>query len=303
MPNTDGVTANGTKAPPPPPRTVIVSGRSGSGKTTALRALEDVGFFCIDNLPVVLLEQVMGLREHADLVNVAVVVDVRELTFLPEYAETVQRIRAAGDEVETLFLNCTEEVSIRRFKETRRMHPLQGDGSISDGLKAERKALEPVRAVATYVVDTSSYNVHELRLRVQEIMSPGRGPRVHVRIDSFGFKHGTPREMDFMFDVRFLPNPYFDDALRAKTGLDPDVFTYVQAHPDTQELQSRILHLLELVIPRVADKGRATVTVGIGCTGGQHRSVAVAQWLHLALASQAHCRCTVQHRDIGRSEP
>lgn len=283
--------------PPSRLRTVVVSGLSGSGKTTAIRALEDIGFFCIDNLPIVLLEQVRALCERASIARLAVVADVRELAFLAGFDRIIGALREAAASVDVLFLDCRDEVLIRRFKETRRNHPLQRDGTILDGIVAEREALSVVRACAVDVIDTSSFNVHELRRRVQEIVSEQATAPLHVRVESFGFKHGLPHEADYVFDVRFLPNPYFVEELRERSGRDEAVRQWLEGHSDFDGVRDRIATLLDFVLPRIAENGRSSVTVAVGCTGGQHRSVAIAEWLAQHLVSAGHRSATV-HRDM-----
>lgn len=279
------------------PHVIIVSGLSGSGKTTAVRALEDIGFFCIDNMPVVLLDQVVQLCRRATIGQLAVVVDVRERAFLPDYASTLERVRGAGATLETLFLSCSEDIAIRRFKETRRRHPLQGDGSITEGIREEREVLAPIRQSATRVMDTSQNNVHELRQRVQDTWGTDTERALRVALTSFGFKHGMPHEADWMFDVRFLPNPYFDAALKTRSGLEADVADYVFADGSAQGLVDRLLDTLQFVLPKAAAYGRRQVTVAIGCTGGQHRSVAVVEALGERLTGGPF-RVTTLHRDV-----
>lgn len=283
-----------------PIRVVIVSGLSGSGKTTAIRALEDIGFFCIDNLPVVLLDQVLVLGERATIHDIAVGIDVRERAFLSEFERSVERVAAAGYDVQTLFLTTDDAVLIRRFKETRRRHPLQGDGTIASGITAERETLSAIRNAATVTMDTTDHNVHELRRRVQAAFRSAEPGPLHLRIESFGFKHGIPHEADYVFDVRFLQNPYFQADLRAKSGLDAEVADYVFSQPDAVEMRGHLARLIEFVAPRLRRDGRSSVTVAVGCTGGQHRSVALTEWLSVELRTHGW-KTTSVHRDLGRS--
>jgi len=283
--------------PHPQIRIIIVSGLSGSGKSTAIRALEDLGFFCMDNLPVVLLEQMVTLCEKTSIGRLAVVIDVRERAFLGDYQQAVARVRDAGYQLETLFLTCSDEVLIQRFKETRRRHPLQGpDQGIADGIAAEHEALFAIRSVATRLVDSSRYNVHQLTQRIQALFGADAARKLAVHLMSFGFKHGLPAEADFVFDVRFLANPYFVPELKHKSGLDEDVADYVMSQEGAGQLVEILEKLLTFVFPQLTDSGRTQVTIAIGCTGGQHRSVAVTQWLASQLPGDSW-HVTTLHRD------
>jgi len=278
-------------------RTIIVSGLSGSGKTTAIRALEDLGYFCMDNLPVILLEQVIQLCERGNITQVATVIDVREREFLAEFETTLARIKSDGYHVDTLFLTCDDDVIIRRFKETRRRHPLHEEGGIQQGIAAEREALHAIRAKATRILDTSNTNVHELRRQVQDVFGAKEDSSMHVRIMSFGFKHGFPKEADYVFDVRFLPNPYFVERLRHLSGCDAEVAEFLREQPDSLVMLDHIEKLVRFVLPRADDEGKSQVVISIGCTGGQHRSVALAEWLLERLESTPY-RLTVEHRNM-----
>lgn len=284
-------------ASPEQVRTIIVSGLSGSGKSTAIRALEDIGFFCVDNLPVVLLGQVLALCQRAGIQRMAVVIDARERQFLEGYEAALWSVTDAGHEVETLFLHARHDVLVRRFKETRRRHPLQGDGTIADGIAEEAQALTAIQMKATENIDTSELNVHALRARVQEVFG-AQFRRLGVVIESFGFKHGPPAEADFMFDVRFLPNPFFVPGLRELTGVDVRVSDYVLGQPDTPGLLERLESLVTYVLPRIVEDGRSQITLAVGCTGGQHRSVAVTEWLGKKLEEFDTWDVRIRHRDV-----
>ncbi len=273
---------------------------AGSGKTTAIRALEDLGFFCIDNLPVVLLDKVLELCERATIANVAVVIDAREASFLAHYTESMALIAKAGYAVETLFLTSDEETLVRRFKETRRRHPLQGEGTLQDGLQAERDALHVIEQTATEVIDTSGLTVHSLRRRVQEAFRESAQGPLTVRLESFGFKHGLSPDADFVFDVRFLPNPFFVPELKDLSGRDPPVASYVVNQEGTPELLELVTRLVTHVLPRVQFEGRAELKVAVGCTGGRHRSVAIVEWLASRLLSEPY-RIVIQHRDLDKA--
>ncbi len=264
---------------------VIVTGMSGSGRTTAIRALEDAGFFCIDNLPIVLLDKFLLLAErHEEIRRVALGVDIRERGFLHALAATLQEVRSLGHRLDVIFLDATDETLIRRYSETRRRHPLSGETvSLADAISRERKTLQEVRAQADWVVDTSELNVHQLKALVQQAYNPTGATRMTVSVVSFGYRHGVPRESDYVFDCRFLPNPYFVDRLRAKSGLDPEVRDHVVGQPDWKEFFERVSGLIGFSIPRHEREGKPLLTVAFGCTGGRHRSVvaaeAVAEWL------------------------
>jgi UPF0042 nucleotide-binding protein len=278
-------------------QTIIVSGLSGSGKSTAIRALEDIGFFCIDNLPVVLLHQVIKLCERGDIVRIAVGIDVREREFLSDYESALEMLAEAGYDIETLYLTCDAEILIRRFKETRRRHPLQEDDSIRKGIDREKSILQVIRAGATRIIDTSEDNVHDLRKQVQDLYRSGDAAPFHVRLESFGFKYGLPREADYLFDVRFLPNPYFVEGLRELSGLDAEVTDYLLEQENTAELVTKLTDLLAFVLPLAEKEGKPGLNIAIGCTGGRHRSVAMAIFLAEKLNKGPYC-VSVVHRHL-----
>lgn len=279
-------------------RVVIVTGLSGAGKSTALRALEDVGFFCVDNLPLPLLGRFVDLLSHTgEVQKTALVVDAREGDFLHGYREAFAALRTAGHGLEVLFLDAADEHLLRRFSETRRRHPLWMAGEdLRAGLLRERELLRGLREEASAVVDTGHLNVHQLKGIIQERY--GRADDFGLTLVSFGFKHGLPLEADMVFDVRFLPNPYFVSALSAGTGLETEVADYVLSSEDAAAFLDRLEDLLGYLVPRVAREGKGYFTVAIGCTGGRHRSVAVAMELARRIG-QRHL-VTVRHRDLGR---
>lgn len=256
---------------------VVISGMSGSGKTTAIRALEDAGYFCIDNLPAPLLMKVTELG--GEQTHLAFVIDVREGAFLKDAPRALDEARRAGHHVEVLFLDASDESLTRRYSETRRRHPLAGGGSVADGIKLEREALKELRDQAEHVVDTSSMTVHELRRQMMTRFNSKAGGAMALTLMSFGFKYGVPSNADLVFDVRFLPNPYFVPELKPLTGKDDAVAQFVLGRPDSIEFLSRLFDLLLFLVPRYQKEGKAYLTVAIGCTGGQHRSVAIAQAL------------------------
>lgn len=255
---------------------ILISGMSGSGKTTAVRALEDAGWFCIDNLPAPLLMKVTELGETRD--QLAFVVDVREQRFLKDVPQALEEARRAGHRVEVLFLDSSDEALARRYSETRRRHPLAGSGGVLEGITKEREALRPLRDHAEHVLDTSTLTVHELRRQITARFGGGNNG-LSLTVMSFGFKYGVPSNADMVLDVRFMPNPYFVPELKALTGKDPRVASFVLDRPDAWVFLDKTYELLEFLVPRYQKEGKSYVTVAIGCTGGKHRSVAVAHAL------------------------
>jgi UPF0042 nucleotide-binding protein len=280
-------------------RVVVVTGLSGGGKSTALRALEDVDWFCVDNLPLPqvlatleLLEQAPGPLKH----QVALGIDGRQGDFLAGFREVVGKLRTRGHTVEVLFLDASDDLLVRRFSETRRRHPLAGD-DLRAGIERERKVLQPLRESAEAVVDTGNLNVHQLKGIIQERYGRQDGA-LSVTLLSFGFKHGLPAEADLVFDVRFLPNPYFVAGLSKHSGIDHEVAEFVLAGDEGREFVDRVFDFLTYSLPRYAREGKAYLTVAVGCTGGRHRSVAVTEELARRLAPS--WALTLRHRDLER---
>ena len=260
------------------PQVVILTGVSGSGKSTALRALEDAGFYCIDNLPILFLEKLLELSGHTagEVSRIALVVDAREGRFLAEAPRIIQEVRQKGD-VQVLFLEASVEALVRRYSETRRRHPLAGEtGTVPDGIAAERLALADLKTIADEVIDSTTLNVHELKRLVTRRFIAGAGTRLGVTIVSFGFRFGIPTHADMVLDVRFLPNPFFVPELKPFPGTDPRVSEYVLGQPDAKAFLDRFLDLCGFLLPRYRSEGKSYLTVAIGCTGGKHRSVAIA---------------------------
>ncbi|WIG93210.1 RNase adapter RapZ [Myxococcus sp. SDU36] len=260
----------------PAKQIVIITGMSGSGKSTAIRALEDSGFFCIDNLPVLLLPKLTELAGGGHFERMALVVDVREGVFLKDAPRILAEVRRAGHQVEVLFLDSSDDSLIRRFSETRRRHPLAPNGTVAEGIKAERQALRDLRELADQVIDSSTLNVHDLKRMVQARFSPEPAAGPSLSIMSFGYRYGVPPQADLVLDVRFLPNPYFVPELKGLTGKVPKVAAYVLERDETQQFLEKIVDLCRFLFPRYQKEGKAYLTVALGCTGGKHRSVAIA---------------------------
>ncbi len=282
-------------------RFIILTGLSGSGKAHAIRALEDLGYFCIDNLPALMIPTMAELatREGAGLEKVAIVVDVREGGFLRDFPRVYRKLRGMPRVSPTLiFLEASHSVLVRRFSETRRPHPLAKDRSVTEGIHEERGKLNAIRALADLILDTSNLTVHELRDAFMRL-SRGTGQRADLVVNllSFGFKHGVPVDADLVFDVRCLPNPHFVDRRRAMTGRDQPVVAYMRRHASTREFLDRLTAFLTFALPQYVQEGKSYLTVAIGCTGGQHRSVMIAEALKRSLAQVKGVRLRVKHRD------
>jgi len=283
-------------------RFVVLTGLSGSGKSQAIRALEDLGYFCVDNLPVTLLPMLaqLTLRAGTEISRAAVVVDVREGKMLKEFPviyRKLERIRNLHPVL--IFLEASEAALVRRFSETPRPHPLAPDRSAIEGIREERTAMTPIHRMADHIVNTSEMTVHELRQTFTGVATgTAPGAQLVVTILSFGFKHGIPVDSDLLFDVRFLPNPHFVPALRPHTGRDQAVVKYLERSDATREFLEHTLNLLKFLVPQYAREGKAYLTIGIGCTGGRHRSVAIAEALKKGLAGTPAVQLRVKHRDI-----
>ena len=282
---------------------VIITGLSGSGKSTAIRALEDLGFFCVDNLPPVLLPKFIELCKvsSGEFSRVAMVMDVRERAFLKEYPGIFKELREKGQEIKILFLESSDEVLVRRFKETRRQHPLAKKGSVIDGINEERDKLSDLRMIASEIIDSSSFTIHQLRELIIQIFS--RFPherRMTTILTSFGYKFGIPYDVDLVMDVRFLPNPFFVSKLRNFTGNDDRVYNYVMKNEIAESFQKKFSALISFLIPHYEKEGKTYLNIGVGCTGGQHRSVAVINSLEKFLSKKKY-QIRVIHRDLGKT--
>lgn len=277
---------------------VFVAGLSGSGKTTAMAALEDLGFYCVDNLPPMLIKQFLELCSQSTppVRRTALAIDTREPSFLEGVPDVIRELRGGGGRIELVFLDCNNETLVNRYRETRRVHPLSPGGNVQDGIERERGLLVDLARLADVVVDTSSLNVHQLRdTIVRHVVGASRSTVVNVL--SFGFRFGPPRSAELMFDVRFLPNPHFEPALRPKTGLESEVAEFVLKAERTGTLLEHLRQLLGYLLPLYDEEGKAYLTIAIGCTGGRHRSVAIAHQLAQDLRSLGR-EVNVSHRDV-----
>lgn len=282
-------------------RIVFVSGLSGSGKTTAMAALEDLSFYCVDNLPVQLVPQFLALctKATSPIEKIALALDSRERKFLERLPETVADLRRRGAQVDVVFLDCADEVLERRYRETRRVHPHSPGGSVHEGIEVERSLLTQVAGLADLRVDTTLLNVHQLKDTIVRHVTGNTRPTV-VNLISFGFRHGTPTSIELLFDVRFLPNPYFDEILRPGSGLEAAVADYVLNSDRGVAFLDRLRNFVSYLLPFYDEEGKAYVTIGIGCTGGRHRSVAMAEAMARFLR-EAGRDVTVTHRDVEKA--
>ncbi|MCD2197847.1 RNase adapter RapZ [Actinomycetospora endophytica] len=281
----------------------IVTGVSGAGRSTAAKVLEDLGWFVVDNLPPELLETVvdLGARSQGQVTRIAVVMDVRSRAFTADLGSALKELDTRGARPRVVFLDADDAVLIRRFEANRRSHPLQGDGRLVDGIDAERELLAPLRDLADLVVDTSHRSVHELRKAVEEAFAESAAEvGSSVTVLSFGYKHGLPADADLVVDVRFLPNPHWIPELREHDGREAVVSDYVLSQEGAEEFLEAYLALLRLVGVGYRREGKRYLTVAVGCTGGRHRSVAIAEELARRMAGEDGVRVTVSHRDVGR---
>ncbi|MGO4601268.1 RNase adapter RapZ [Terrabacter sp. 2YAF2] len=286
---------------------VIVTGMSGAGRSTTANVLEDLGWLVVDNLPPQLLSHLAELRDEArarnpeaHLQQVAVVVDVRAGGWFSQLEDAIGAARARGERPSLVFLDATDEALVRRFESVRRPHPLQGDGRLLDGIQRERELLLDLRSTADVVIDSSGLNVHQLSAKLSSLFAGDRRVQLRIAVMSFGFKYGLPLDADVVFDMRFLPNPYWVPELRALTGRDTPVSEFVMRQEGADEFLSRAGSLLDTMIDGYVREGRRYVTVAVGCTGGKHRSVAIAEALSGRLRGRDRVDTFVVHRDLGR---
>jgi len=281
-------------------RVIVVTGLSGSGKSTAIKAFEDLDFFCVDNLPVLLLPDFLKLREESseDLWHIALGMDIRERSFLESYPKVFAELRQRDTNLEILFLDATDEALQRRFSQTRRKHPLVGTGTVLDRIKAERERLADLKGMATRVIDTSNLNVHELKRMISRLYTVfPQHEALHINVLSFGFKYGVPAEADILMDVRFLPNPYFIKDLRDLDGTQEPVIRFVLQQEQTRLFLEKFTELVNYLLPRYREEGKNYLTIAIGCTGGKHRSVVITEQLKAQLAGSGF-PITAGHRDV-----
>jgi UPF0042 nucleotide-binding protein len=284
---------------------ILLTGISGAGKSTAINALEDLGYFCVENLPASLVipfaNELVSKQNNASQLKYALLVDCRVESSFPFISKAKEFLEKANIDVELVFLDCRDDIAVRRFSETRRKHPLLSKNSnlksISEAVQKERELLNEFRNAASKVIDTSSTSVHELRRQIEDFCEEKKS--MLVTFQSFGFKYGVPSDIDLLFDVRFLPNPYFDTELKDQTGLGVEVRNYVLRNPDALELLEKIKDILKFLLPRYETEGKQYLTIGIGCTGGKHRSVAISEAL-LEHALKLSLSAKAFHRDIAR---
>lgn len=283
-------------------RFVVVTGMSGGGKSTVLKMLEDAGFYCVDNLPVPLIEKFMELimTPGTEITKVALGLDVRADQPFEDVRKTLGKLRDDGYTFEILFMDASDNVLIKRYKETRRMHPLSPEGRIEDGVGKERKILEGIKKKSDYVIDTSNLLTRELREELGRIFVGNEGYNsLMITILSFGFKNGIPADADLVFDVRFLPNPFYIDELKHKTGNDKEVQDYVLSFAEASDFLEKLADMLNFLIPNYIKEGKYQLVVGIGCTGGKHRSVTLANELYARMKNRGSYGIKLYHRDIG----
>ncbi|GMX65931.1 RNase adapter RapZ [Paenibacillus elgii] len=282
---------------------VIITGMSGAGKTIAVQSLEDLGFFCVDNLPPVLIPKFAELIEQSKgrIGKVALVIDLRGREFFTSLSESLRYLSENYTLThEILFLDATDSTLVQRYKESRRKHPLAPTGAPLEGIQQERKLLEELKGHATQVIDTSSLKPAQLKEKIISRFTNLENSGISINVISFGFKYGIPIDADLIFDVRFLPNPHYVDNLRPNTGQDPDVYEYVMKWTETQEFLTKLLDMLHFLVPQYKKEGKSQIVIGIGCTGGKHRSVAIAEYLGKMMGNSETEVVRVSHRDSER---
>ncbi len=283
---------------------VILTGMSGAGKSTAIKMMEDIGYYCVDNLPIALLEkfvELSSLQENAELQKVAVGIDIRNGQALEEIRDVLARIKKKKVHYEILFLDAEDSVLVKRYKETRRNHPLSGGDRVDKGIEEERKRLAFLKESADYIIDTSQLLTRELKAELDKIFVQTQDYKtLFITILSFGFKYGIPADSDLVFDVRFLPNPYYVEGLRAKTGNDKEIQDYVFQYEEAHTFLDKLEDMLNFLIPNYIAEGKNQLVISIGCTGGKHRSVTLANALYERLSGQKGYGLKIEHRDIGK---
>ncbi|MDO4337687.1 MAG: RNase adapter RapZ [Eubacteriales bacterium] len=285
-------------------RLVIVTGLSGAGKTTALKMLEDARYFCVDNLPIALVEKFVSLMvgmQGEDVQNAAIGIDARSGRSLGELEKVLEQMEEAGYQFEILFLDAEDYVLVKRYKETRRSHPLALNGRVDDGIRLEREKMKFLKDRADYIIDTTHLLTRELKAEIDRIFVDNASfHNLVISVLSFGFKYGIPADADLVFDVRFLPNPYYVDELRPQTGLDEGVYHYVMDHDAAREFADKLEDMVKFLIPHYVDEGKTNLVIAVGCTGGKHRSVTLARVLYERLLETKEYGLRLEHRDIAR---
>ncbi|MCX5845688.1 MAG: RNase adapter RapZ [Deltaproteobacteria bacterium] len=283
-------------------RVVIITGLSGSGKSTALRSLEDIGFFCVDNLPVILLPRFLKIQfnDSKVITKVAMVMDLREKSFLEKYTRIFTKLKSMGYKLEILFLDSSDDALLHRFSETRRVHPISVKGSVMEGINLEREKLAPLKQMADKVIDTTSYNVHQLKDVVQRhFISSSASQRMIIHVTSFGYRYGVPADADIVLDVRFLANPYFVEELKYYNGHHQDVRDYVLESDESKIFIQKLFDMMAFLIPLYEKEGKARLNIALGCTGGRHRSVVMANQIGSYFSDKNYI-VTINHRDINK---
>lgn len=285
-------------------RFVVVTGMSGGGKSTALKMLEDIGFYCVDNLPASLIEKFVELitMPNGEITKVALGLDVRADQSFQETTKVLKTLKEKGYQFEILFMEASEQVLIKRYKETRRIHPLAVDGRVEDGVCKEQKVLKTIRKMADYVIDTSTLLTRELKAELDRIFVRNEEYNsLMITVMSFGFKHGIPADADLVFDVRFLPNPFYIDELKHKTGNDREVQDFVMGFSDAETFLEKLMDMVHFLVPNYVKEGKYRLVIAIGCTGGKHRSVTLANELYSRMKNQGEYGIKLYHRDMVQS--
>ena len=280
---------------------IIITGLSGSGKSTAIDALEDVGYFCVDNMPILLLPKFLELRaaSESEVKKLALGMDLREKDFVTKYQETFEQLRQEGYHFEVLFLEASEDVLLKRYSQTRRQHPVSNGKNLSESIRSEKRQLRGLKEVADKIIDTSNLTVHQLKeIIIQHAYRGVRAERMRIGVLSFGFKYGIPLEADLMIDVRFIPNPYFIPELKNLDGKDERVQQFVKKWPQTHEFFEKYFSLLNYLIPHYEKEGKSYLTIAVGCTGGKHRSVTIAEEIFAHLKDNLNREVGLTHRDM-----
>ena len=279
---------------------VIISGLSGSGKSTSVNVLEDLGYYCVDNIPPTLLPTFIELCENSDkgISKVAFVIDIREGVFFDRAPDVIKEFKKKGYPVDIIFLESSDTAIVKRYKETRRRHPLSSDGNILEGISKEREMLEELKDLSNYTIDTSELNVHQLKNIIRSKFDQSSTHNILLNIISFGFKHGIPYDADMIYDVRFLPNPHFVESLKNLDGTDPEVLNYILNNDESTKFIEKLTEFLEYLIPNYGKEGKSYLTIAIGCTGGKHRSVVVA---NKVAEHFNHLSPITRHRDISKN--